>query len=312
MLPGDGVLRAAQRWLRLLQRSTLPQASALIRADAAYTDLSPTQYAAGLDWLRAVGLLLSSAEGARLAPAALGLTDTGARQLLFGRSLEAAAPAWLADADALVRHPSELPQDAAELAVVLGLDDRAALLAIRQVHGRIDLAERARIGAEGEKGLAALLERRWPGSTKHVALTDDGLGYDLAFTLGMRTWHLEIKTTSRRGRLVLYLSRHEHEVALLDPDWRLVVVGLDREGSLAALATARFQMLHARAPHDHDLAARWESARHQLRPSDLQLGLAFLQSQPEPGDTASLLYRGYVGLDGSFMWMPLDELIPRP
>lgn len=272
MLPGDGVLRAAYRWLRLLERSSLPQASALIRADAAYTDLSPTQYAAARDWLRTVRLLHSGAAGARLAPAALGLTDTGARQLLFGRSLEAAAPAWLPDADVLVRDPSELPQDAADLAAVLGLDDPAALLAVRQVHGRIDLAERARIGAEGEKGLVALLERRWPGSTNHVAITDDGLGYDLAFTLAGRTWHLEVKTTSRRGRLVLYLSRHEHEVALLDPGWRLVVVGLDGEGALGALATARHQVLRGRAPHDHDPAARWESTRHQLRPLDLHPG----------------------------------------
>jgi hypothetical protein len=309
VLPGDGVLRAAYRWLRLLERSSLPQASALIRADATYTDLSPTQYAAALDWLRTVRLLQSSDGGARLAPAALGLTDTGVRQLLFGRSLEAAAPAWLPDADALVRDPSELPQDAADLAAVLGVDDPAALLAVRQVHGRIDLAQRARVGAEGEKGLIALLERRWPGSTKHVALTDDGLGYDLVFTMAGRTWHLEVKTTSRRGRLVLYLSRHEHEVALLDPDWRLVVVGLDAQSAPAALATARHQLLQGRAPHDHDQAARWESARHQLLPSDLQPGLAFL-GQPELRNTASLLYRGYRGLADPFMWMPLDG--PRP
>ena len=303
MLPGDGVLRAAYRWLRLLERSTLPQASALIRADAAYTDLSPTQYATALDWLRTVRLLQSSEAGARLAPAALGLTDTGARQLLFGRSLEAAAPAWLPDADALVRDPSELPQDAAELAAVLGLDDSAALLAVRQVHGRIDLAERARIGAEGEKGLAALLERRWPGSTRHVALTDDGLGYDLTFTADERTWHLEVKTTSRRGRLVLYLSRHEHEVALIDPDWRLVVVGLGGSGALGALATARHQALQGRAPQDRDPVARWESARHQLLPADLQPGLAFL-GPLELRDAGSLLCSGHLGLADSFMWMP--------
>ncbi len=303
MLPGDGVLRAAYRWLRLLERSTLPQAYALIRADAAYTDLSPTQYAAALDWLRTVRLLQSSEAGARLVPAALGLTDSAARQLLFGRSLEAAAPAWLPDADVLVRDSSELPQDVADLAAVLGLDEPAALLAVRQVHGRIDLALRARIGAEGEKALVALLENRWPGSTKHVALTDDGLGYDLAFTLGLQTWHVEVKTTSRRGRLVLYLSRHEYEVALLDPDWRLVVVGLDADGALAALATVRHQVLQERAPHDRDPAAHWESAQHQLRPPDLQPGLAFL-SLPEQRELGSLLYRGSTGTGGSYAWMP--------
>lgn len=303
MLPGDGVLVAAYRWLCLLQRSTLPQASAVIRANTAYTDLSPTQYAAALDWLTTVRLLHSTDAGARLAPAALGLTDAGTRQLLFGRSLEAAAPAWLPDADVLVRNPSELPQDVSHLADVLGLDDSTALLTVRQIHGRIDLAERSRIGAQGEKGLAALLECRWPGSTNHVALTDDGLGYDLAFTLGVNTWHLEVKTTSRRGRLVVYLSRHEHEVALLDRDWRLVVVGLGGDGAPAAIATARHQLLQERAPRDWDQAARWESARHELRPSDLHPGLAFL-SYLEPGGPASLFRRGTLQEISPFLWMP--------
>lgn len=311
MLPGDGVLRAAHRWLRLLQTSTLPQAWGLIRADAAYTDLTPTQYASALDWLRTVRLLQSSDSGTQLAPAAAGLTDLGARQLLFGRSLESAAPAWLPDADALVRDSSELPQDAVDLAAALGLDDTAALLMVRQVHGRIDLAERARIGAVGEQGLAALLEQRWPGSTHHVALTDDGLGYDLAFTPGERTWHLEVKTTSRRGRLVLYMSRHEHEVALLDPDWRLVVVGLSGGGALGALATARHHMLQGRAPQDRDSTARWESARHQLLPADLGPGLTFLGPPPE-SDKASMLYCGHSGSSDPFMWMPLDGHMSKP
>jgi len=304
VLPADGVLRAAQRWLRLLERSTLQQASALIRADAAYTDLSPTQYATALEWLRDVNLIEVSGAGLKLAPQARGLTDAGACQLLFARSLEALAPPWLPDADSLVPDSSELPQDAADLAVLFGLGDAAALLAVRQVHGRIDLAERARIGAAGEQGLVALLEQRWPGSTAHVALNDDGLGYDIALKLSLGTWHLEVKTTSRRGRLVLYLSRHEHEVALLDPDWRLVVVGLSDDGRPAALATARHEGLQQRAPHDHDPAARWESARHQLSPADLYPGLSFLGSPPTPSDSRSLLYCGSVGTSSPYAWMP--------
>lgn len=304
MLPADGVLRAAQRWLHLLALSTPPQASALIRADAGYTDLSPTQYAAAFEWLKDVGLLENSPPGVRLAPAARGLPDAEIHQLLFTRSLEALAPAWLPDADVLVPNSSELPQDAAELAAIFGLGDAAAMLAVRQVHGRIDLAERARIGAAGESGLVALLEQRWPGSTVHVALNDDGLGYDIVLMLSQGAWHLEVKTTGRRGRLVLYLSRHEHEVALADPDWRLVVVGLSDDGKPAALATGRHEALQNRAPYDRHSAARWESTRHQLGPADLQPGLPFLGAPPSLTDAGSLLYCGSVGTGSPYAWMP--------
>lgn len=304
MLPADSVLRAAQRWLHLLGQSTLQQAWALILADAKYTDLSPTQYAAALEWLKDIRLLENSTAGVRLAPDARGLPAAHTSELLFTRSLQTLAPAWMPDADVLVPDASELPLDATDLAALFGLGDAAALLAVRQVHRRIDLAERARVGAAGELGLVTLLEQRWPGSTVHAALDDDGLGYDIALMLGADTWHLEVKTTGRRGRLVLYLSRHEHEVAMLDPDWRLVVVGLSDDDKPAALATARLEALQDRAPRDCHPAARWESARHQLSPADLQPGLPFLGSPPTPADAVSLLYRGSTGTSSPYAWMP--------
>ena len=70
-----------------------------------------------------------------------------------------------------------------------------------------------------------------------MALTDDGLGYDVAAMTETGTWHLEVKTSARRGRLLVYPSRQEFEISKLDPRWRLVLAGLDPGRQLAAVAT---------------------------------------------------------------------------
>lgn len=297
MLPAEAILRAAQRWLRLLTRSSFIQAVALIKADPAYTDLSQTQYASALDWLRSVGLLVETDHGAVVAPTALRLDDRDLHQLLFSKALETAEPPWLADADTLIGDENELPGDAARLAEVLGLDDRQALVALRQLHGRIDLAERARVGAAGEAALVAILEEHWPGSTRHASLDDDGLGYDIAFRPSDVEHHLEVKSTTRRGRLTIYLSRHEHEIAHLDTRWHLIVVGLDAEGQAAAIATAAEDILLARSPLDQATTARWESVRHQLTAADLAPGLQLGNVKPLGGLLAD-------GGSRTFAWMP--------
>jgi hypothetical protein len=298
MLPAEGVLRAAHRWLDLLQRSDVAQAAALIRAEGRLTDLTPTQYASALDWLRAVGFVVEGAGGSTLAPDLIALSSVDQAQNLYRRSVQDLDPPWLPDADILVQDEADLPQDALRLARVFGLDDTAAVIGIRQVHGRVDLAARARVGAAGEAGLVALLEAQWPGSTNHVALRDDGLGYDVAFTLRGRTWHLEIKSTTRRGQLVIYLSRHELEVAARDPDWCLVVVGLDASLAATDLASVHRNTLLSRAPSDGDAAVRWESARYRLTALDLSVRLPFL----DDGTSRALIPS--VGETSAFAWMP--------
>jgi hypothetical protein len=279
MLPANAVSRAAGRWLRVLRTSTLNQAWSLIQADSSYTDLTITQYASALDWLASADFLVHGQSGLELATAAKALPDTQLDQLLFERSVERAAPAWLPDSDLLIPDESELPQDAAALADTLGISNQLALLAIRRIHGRIDLALRNRIGLTGERALIGVLENRWPGSTSHVSQFDDGFGYDIAFRHKAIEWHLEVKTTTRRGRLVIYLSRHEHEVGLRDPHWRLIVVGLDTQQLLRTLATAKFAEIAARAPRDCGNDAKWQTASHHLTMNDLQDGLSFLDEE---------------------------------
>jgi hypothetical protein len=279
VLPAEGVLRAAQRWLDLLERSDVVQAAALIRSEARLTDLSTTQYASALDWLRAVGFVVDGSFGSALHPELRGLSGSAKGQHLFRSSLQALDPPWLLDAEILIQDEADLPQDALRLAELFGLNDSAAVVGIRQVHGRVDLEARARVGAAGEAALVALLEARWPGSTIHASLRDDSLGYDAAFTLADRTWHLEIKSTTRRGQLVIYLSRRELEVAARDRDWCLVVVGLDDFlAATAVVAVDRERLLH-RVPVDAHVSVRWESARYQLNAADLSARLPFLNDQ---------------------------------
>ena len=162
------------------------------------------------------------------------------------------------------------------MAGTLKIADEAAFVAIRYVHGKVDLARRAEVGTAGEDALIRFLEMRWPGSTIHVAQDDDSFGYDIVFWNDKMEWHLEVKATNRRGRLVIHLSRHEHEMSLRDARWRLIVVGLDEKLQLRALATVRHPRLSARAPKDLCAESRWQSTSHQLTSNDLDPGLSFL------------------------------------
>lgn len=304
MLPPNAIVRAVSRWVKLLRVSPLGLASSVIRSDASYTDLTQTQYACALDWLRTLELLADGPRGPEISPVVSRLPDDQINQVLFERIIERAAPAWLPDADLLVTDPAELPEDAASLAETLGLSERSAFISIRHLHGRVDLTERARIGAAGEHRLIELLERHWPGSTTHVALTDDGFGYDVLFRYRNTQWHLEVKTTTRRGRLVIYLSRHEHEVGLHDPYWRLVVVGLDDQLRLRAVATARHSDLLERAPCDLSSVSKWQNASHQLTSIDLQQGISFLNESTINKELLADFANGSTNMPNVFAWMP--------
>jgi hypothetical protein len=299
-------MRAAARWVRLLRRSTLNQAASLIRVDPAYTDITQTQYSSALDWLRLVGFLTEDRDGLILSPATAALPEGETSQLLFERTVQRSAPSWLSDSDLLIPDTNALPQDAAAIAATLGLSDTAALWAIRSIHGRVDVSHRTELGAAGERALIALLEIYWPGATVHVSATDDGFGYDVLFRHAGIEWHLEVKTTLRRGRLVVYVSRHEYEVSLRDPYWQLVVVGLNERRLPCAVATVQHLTVFARNPRDVSSEARWQSVSHQLMANDLQGGLSFIDVPIEE------LRRG-LSTDvaaqpdptwGRFAWMP--------
>jgi len=307
VLPAESVLRAANRLVPLLGRSSVDQALAVIKADPMYNDLSLTQYGLALDWLFESGLASVAAGGLSLAPELRHLPDELASQVLFSTCLEQSKPSWLRDADVLVVGVAELPQDAVNLARVFGLPDSKAFTAIRQVWGRVDLEELARIGAAGEAALVRLLEYRWPGSTRHVALESDGFCYDILLTIANARWHVEVKTTPRRGRLTVHLSRHEYEVAAHDDAWRMVIVGLESGDEIGALATASTESLLQRSPTDRELQTEWRLARYHLIPGDLVAGLPFLPGSDVSGESAAILHRGCLERPSRFAWLPAGD-----
>jgi hypothetical protein len=243
-----------------------------------YTDLTQTQYSSALEWLKGLTLLVDGPSGTAFPSRYKTLSSAQISGLLFERVIERSAPSWLPDSDLLIPDESGLPLDATGLAGIMGLSDTLAIAAIRRLHGRIDRDQRARIGLVGELALIELLEAHWPGTTTHISQVDDGFGYDVSFCHGEVEWHLEVKTTMRRGRLIIYLSRNEHEVGMCDANWRLIVLRLDEQLRIRGLATVRFEKLAARAPRDRDSQSKWQTASHHLLRDDLETGLSFFNN----------------------------------
>lgn len=270
MLPAETWLEAARRWLVLLQTSPAPQAWQVIRGDSSYADISTTQYMSGLDLLIDLGLVSRDQDGPQVSAAALATPAEGLPDLLFREVLRGVEPPWLRDADVLVADADDLPQDAIKLAAALGLGDAAALTAVRQVHGKLNLAARARIGLAGETAVVQLLRTHGLSNVRHVALADDGLGYDVAARAADCWWHIEVKSTSAASRLRFFLSRHEFAVGQLDPNWLLVIVALDGE-CLSGCWTVDAAYLAANAPQDGE--ARWETARYSPRAAQVVAGI---------------------------------------
>src|SRR5262245_17631979 len=121
MLLPDTVVRAAARWLQILRQSSVAPGWSLIRADPSYTDITPTQYASALEWLSSTRLVVQATGKLELSELARQLPDEAGKELLFEHVIDSCKPAWLQDADALIRSANELPQDALDLAVSLGL-----------------------------------------------------------------------------------------------------------------------------------------------------------------------------------------------
>lgn len=260
--PADPILRAAVRWLENLLTSPVDRTSALFRSHSSFTDITPTQYAAALSWLQDVGLVdewgqVTSVENQRLA--------------VFRAAISEAL--WFPDADVLVSRHEDIPEDAVRAANALGLHSEDAFAAIHHEWGKVDTAIRAHVGARGETALVELLATIGGARVVHVAANSDGYGYDVAVELRGMKAHLEVKTTTRRGRLTIYLSRNEYQVMMRDPFWSLVAVRLDQHYGLAAVAIVDREWIAAVAPTDQAANARWESMRVDVPPEHLISGL---------------------------------------
>lgn len=264
-LPSEPVLVAAGRWIRQLEHSGIARAQAVFGAHLEFLDLTPTQYGTALGWLRDLGLVT---EEGRLA----GSSALTRFKLLEAAVLEA-EPLWLRDADQLVATAAEVPDQLLAYGAALGLAPHEILAVTRSASGKVDTAARAAIGAAGEAALVRIL-RTVPGlMVEHVAEYADGLGYDIAVNGRALRLHLEVKATTRRGRLTVYLSRNEFEVMRHDSCWRLVVLHLDSAHQATAVGTVDSSWIASQSPSDTSPHARWESMRLDIPPGVAHPGL---------------------------------------
>jgi hypothetical protein len=261
-VPPEPVLRAAARWLEYIPTSNIARARALFTSHSSFSDITPTQYAAALEWLKDRGLLDAVVSGRSI------------RTSLFGAAM--AETLWFRDADVLISTPEALPDDALRAAEALGIEPEEARAVIRNAWGKVDTAERARLGSAGEQALVDLLSSMPGVSVIHVAKESDGFGYDIQATIATQAIHMEVKTTTRRGNLRIYLSRNEYETMQHDRAWTLVAIRLTEELQIAAVATIDRGWIAAAAPIDSRLSSRWESVRLDVPLDILISGVPFL------------------------------------
>ncbi|WP_157179980.1 MULTISPECIES: protein NO VEIN domain-containing protein [Rhodococcus] len=231
-----------------------------------FSDIAPTQYDQGYEWLREAGLLEM---GDPASPAAHRIFDAA---VLHGQ------PFWLRDADDLVGSPDDLPADAIKAARTLNIDSEEAFSRIFSIWRKVDTEERARIGAAGEAALMDLLRSTTSARVEHVAAWSDAHGYDISASAPESELHLEVKSTNRRGRTKFYLSRNEYEVMRRDPRWRLVSVRLDEELKIIGIGVVSNSFISATAPIDRDPLARWDSVRLIVPDVEIEDGIPELAS----------------------------------
>ncbi|MCD1286059.1 hypothetical protein CV023_09470 [Brevibacterium sp. CCUG 69071] len=262
-------LQAACRWLDLLRNGSHLQAKSFLWNDARYMDLSRDQYARGYELLEKWELH-SQTEGLRS-----DLLTLDFEQLRIALAISVVvgdAPSWMEDnvIDEAIGDP---PIGVLELLRVLGLHDDRAPEVVRRAYGKVDLETRAAVGAAGESALAELLLKAGAEAVEQVSAYDDGAGFDLKVIADGDEHHLEVKSTKKRRSLKVFLSRNEYEVAIRDPSWKLVTVGLTDELKIADIATVRCSVVHQNVPIDTPPVARWASTQLLFSREHLTSGL---------------------------------------
>ncbi|MFF8671981.1 DUF3883 domain-containing protein [Streptomyces sp. NPDC015242] len=227
---------------------------ALFTTHSDYSDITPTQYDAAYAWIGDVGLLDELDSKVPL-PCRV-----------FGAAMANSQVPWFRDADLLIRRPDELPEDALRAAEALGLTQEEAFAQVSTVWGKVDSEERSRIGTAGELALVELLSKSAKGRVEHVAAWSDGYGYDIFVDTRQHSAHLEVKTTLRKGRLTVYISRNEYETMMRDADWELVTVRLTADLQLAAVAAVPKRWIVDHVPSDRSPRGRWQSCRLDIPP----------------------------------------------
>lgn len=259
-------------------------------------DLTPTQYGAALDWLRREGILLSA--GGKPVP----MSDRLAGLTVLQTAVAGVEPTWLRDADRTIRAPQDLPLDVASTAEALGVSALDAVRVIRTVWGKVDARARAELGAAGEQRLVELLVDALDAHVLHVSKASDGFGYDISVEGYEGALHIEVKTTNRRGRLAIYLSRNEYEVMCTDSAWQLVAVLLNPVGRIASVGTVNREWIAGAIPVDGSVYGRWESVRLDVPSAAVSPGVVGIRRWLRPSAANGMLDVGTEG-SGAPQWL---------
>ncbi|NPC95229.1 DUF3883 domain-containing protein [Nocardioides sp. zg-DK7169] len=158
----------------------------------------------------------------------------------------------------------------------LGLAPSAVYQQLISSWGKVDTAARERVGAAGETALVELLRERSDAVVEHVSTWSDGFGYDVAYSTGTVSGHLEVKSTTRLGRFTAYLSRHEYDVMLRDPDWVLVTVRLTAGFVLAGVGSVPSDWVAANVPQDVGVFGTWSGVKLDIPAEVISSGIPHL------------------------------------
>lgn len=288
-LPSAHRLRAAYRAAQAIRDQTVSVAAARASYLRLPTDLvfDVDDLVAGERLLLDVGLL-SDGGGHLQGNVRLGtlaeLYEDEALTTLLALVLGERPPLWLRTAAA---SPAGLDTELipAEASTVLGtlVPDpqlrEALLLAAAE---RIDARELSEAGAAGEEAVVAacrdeLHDAQRPdlaGDVQRVSLISDRLGYDVvAPTLDGSSRRLEVKTTRRKARLEVFISRNEATVGLRDVAWALVFCRLGDGGEVEIVGWCRGECLEPLLPENRHARGRWASTAITLAPEELRPGL---------------------------------------
>ncbi|NLE80721.1 MAG: DUF3883 domain-containing protein [Rhodococcus sp.] len=203
------------------------------------------------------------------------MDPASAARRIFETAVITGEPVWFRDADELVPSPDDLPADALRAAEALGLDAETANAHVSKAWGKVDTAARELVGSTGELALLELLQQNLSAEVVHVAALSDGYGYDITVRKDHCEHHLEVKSTTRRGRITVYLSRNEYSTMLRDPSWHLVLVNLNQDLEITGIGEIPGSWVKDHTPVDSSVIGRWESARFNVSGDIMEAGLSF-------------------------------------
>jgi hypothetical protein len=239
----------------------LERARGILENYRAYSDLTPTQYSAALDWLQSESLVNSVELGSHADPTFI----------VFSQAIYNAL--WFQDADVLIDTPDDLPEDATRAATALNISFEAAHAQIRSAWGKFDARRRTEVGDAGEQELVSRLQSLDGAEVDHVSRISDGFGYDIHVELKTVTRHLEVKSTTRKSRTTLYISRNEFEVSQTDPVWSLVLVRLNEALRFESVYTVEKDWLKGVVPIDRNTISAWQATKLEVPAERLVPGI---------------------------------------